>query len=146
MLGVLRSHPSFSNSTSWVTRTSGCTDSCRRAWKTRLGLQKRTVLSSPSKLWSSRHPMSINTVVQSDLDNDFDHLDPVWIADPYPIWDEMRQNCPVAHTDKFNGVYFPSRYADVRTIAYDSEHFSSRRVVVRAEPLESTPILPPITS
>ncbi len=90
--------------------------------------------------------MSINTVVQSDLDNDFDHLDPVWITDPYPIWDEMRQNCPVAHTDKFDGVYFPSRYEDVRTIAYDTEHFSSRRVVVRAEPPEAPPILPPITS
>ena len=65
--------------------------------------------------------------IQSDLDNDFDHLDPAWVADPYPIWDAMRQTCPVAHTDKFNGVYFPSRYEDVRAIAYDTEHFSSRR-------------------
>jgi cytochrome P450 len=89
--------------------------------------------------------MSIDTA-QSDLDNDFDHLDPVWIADPYPIWDEMRQTCPVAHTDKFNGVYFPSRYEDVRAIAYDTEHFSSRRVVVRSEPPETPPINPPINS
>jgi cytochrome P450 len=84
--------------------------------------------------------------VQSDLDNDFDHLDPAWVADPYPIWDAMRRTCPVAHTDKFNGVYFPSRYEDVRAIAYDTEHFSSRRVVVRAEPPEHLPINPPITS
>jgi cytochrome P450 len=84
--------------------------------------------------------------MQFDWDKDFDHLDPAWVADPYPIWDEMRQNCPVAHTDKFNGVYFPSRYEDVRAIAYDTEHFSSRRVVVRAESPESPPILPPITS
>jgi cytochrome P450 len=84
--------------------------------------------------------------IQSDLDNDFDHLNPAWVADPYPIWDAMRQTCPVAHTDKFNGVYFPSRYEDVRAIAYDTEHFSSRRVVVRAKPPESPPILPPITS
>jgi cytochrome P450 len=90
--------------------------------------------------------MDTNAAAQSDLDGDFDHLDPDWIADPYPIWDEMRQNCPIAHTDKFNGVYFPSRYADVRAIAYDTEHFSSRRVVVRAEPPESPPINPPITS
>jgi hypothetical protein len=83
---------------------------------------------------------------QSDLDSDFDHLDPAWIADPFPIWDEMRQNCPVAYTARFDGVYFPSRYEDVRAIAYDTEHFSSRRVVVRAEPPEAPPILPPITS
>jgi cytochrome P450 len=84
--------------------------------------------------------------IQSDLDNDFDHLDPAWVADPYPIWDAMRQTCPVAHTDKFNGVYFPSRYEDVRAIAYDTEHFSSRRVVVRSDPPEPLPINPPITS
>jgi cytochrome P450 len=90
--------------------------------------------------------MDTNAAAQSDLDGDFDHLDPDWIADPYPIWDEMRQNCPIAHTDKFNGVYFPSRYADVRAIAYDTEHFSSRRVVVRSEPPETPPINPPINS
>lgn len=83
--------------------------------------------------------MDTSAALQSDLDDDFDHLDPIWINNPYPIWDEMRQNCPVAHTDKFNGVYFPSRYTDVRAIAYDSEHFSSRRVVVRADPPEFPP-------
>lgn len=76
---------------------------------------------------------------------DFDHLDPRWINDPFPIWDEMRRTCPVAHTDRFMGVYFPSRYADVRAIAYDTEHFSSRRVVVRETPPPRVPA-PPITS
>jgi cytochrome P450 len=81
----------------------------------------------------------------TDWSTDFDHLDPRWIENPYPIWDELRQTCPVAHTDRFMGAYFPSRYDDVRTIAYDTEHFSSRRVVVR----ETRPPLvpaPPITS
>ena len=43
------------------------------------------------------------------------------------------------------GAYFPSRYEDVRAIAYDTEHFSSRRPVLR----ETRPPLlpaPPITS
>jgi cytochrome P450 len=81
----------------------------------------------------------------TDWSTDFDHLDPRWIENPYPIWDELRQTCPIAHTDRFMGGYFPSRYDDVRTIAYDTEHFSSRRVVVR----ETRPPLipaPPITS
>jgi cytochrome P450 len=70
----------------------------------------------------------------SDWTTDFDHLDARWVAEPYPIWDELRQKCPIAHTDRYGGVYFPSRYADIRRIAYDTEHFSSRQVVVREKP------------
>ncbi|MBO0763796.1 MAG: cytochrome P450 [Hyphomicrobiaceae bacterium] len=80
-----------------------------------------------------------------DWSTDFDHLDPAWVADPFPIWDEMRKTCPIAHTERFNGVYFASRYADVRAVAYDTEHFSSRRVVVRETPPPRIPA-PPITS
>ena len=81
----------------------------------------------------------------TDWATDFDHLDPRWTENPYPIWDELRQKCPIAHTERFMGAYLPSRYEDVRAIAYDTEHFSSRRPVVR----ESRPPLlpaPPITS
>jgi cytochrome P450 len=80
-----------------------------------------------------------------DWATDFDHLDLRWINDPFPIWEDMRKRCPIAHTDRFMGVYFPSRYADVRAIAYDTEHFSSRRVVVRETPPPRVPA-PPITS
>lgn len=83
----------------------------------------------------------------TDWASDFDPLDPAWINDPFPIWAALRKGCPVAHTDRFMGVYFPSRYADVRAIAYDTEHFSSRRVIVRetlpprfpTEPITSDP-------
>jgi len=81
----------------------------------------------------------------TDWATDFDHLDPRWVADPFPIWDELRQRCPIAHTERFMGVYFPSRYEDVRAIAYDTEHFSSRRVIVRETPPPRLPA-PPITS
>jgi cytochrome P450 len=81
----------------------------------------------------------------NDWATDFDHLDPRWVADPFPIWDEMRKWCPIAHTDRFMGVYFPSRYEDVRAVAYDTEHFSSRRVIVRETPPPRIPA-PPITS
>jgi cytochrome P450 len=80
-----------------------------------------------------------------DWATDFDHLDARWINDPFPIWDEMRTRCPIAHTERFMGVYFPSRYADVRAVAYDTEHFSSRRVIVRETPPPRIPA-PPITS
>ena len=42
-----------------------------------------------------------------DWATDFDHLDQRWINDPFPIWDDMRKRCPIAHTDRFMGVYFP---------------------------------------
>jgi cytochrome P450 len=82
----------------------------------------------------------------TDWANDFDHLDPAWIEGPYPIWDELRRECSIAHTDRFKGVYFASRYEDVRAIADDTEHFSSRRIIVREDPPACPPVLPPITS
>src|SRR6266566_2623388 len=81
----------------------------------------------------------------ADWATDFDHLDPRWVENPFPIWDDLRERCPIAHTERFMGAYFPSRYDDVRAIAYDTEHFSSRRIIVR----ETRPPLlsaPPITS
>jgi cytochrome P450 len=81
----------------------------------------------------------------SDWSTDFDHLHPAWVEDPYPIWQDLRESCPVAHTDRFMGVYFPSRYEDVRSIAMDTEHFSSRRIIVREQVPPRVPA-PPITS
>lgn len=81
----------------------------------------------------------------SDWATDFDHLDPRWAADPYPIWATLRAQCPVAHTDRFDGCYFPSTYAAVRAVAYDTTHFSSRRIIVRDQRTALIPA-PPITS
>ena len=67
----------------------------------------------------------------TDWVNDFDHTDPRWTENPYPIWDELRAASPVVHTDRFLGCYMPTTYEAVKEIAYDTEHFSSRRVIVR---------------
>src|SRR6476646_5591145 len=84
----------------------------------------------------------------TDWVNDFDHTDPRWTEDPFPIWDEWRSECPVVHTKRFLGVYLPTTYQAVKEIAYDTEHFSSRRVIVRdVRPEEITRnAAPPITS
>ena len=79
----------------------------------------------------------------TDWTTDWDHLDPRWREDPFPIWDELRRSCPIAHTERYQGAYLPTRYEDVRAIANDSTHFSSRRVIVREvrpEPIPSPPI------
>ena len=66
----------------------------------------------------------------SDWATDFDHTDPQWVADPYPIWDELRATCPVAHSDRYGGTWLPVGHEDVTAVAYDTEHFTSRAVVV----------------
>ena len=80
----------------------------------------------------------------TDWTSDWDHLDPSWLSDPYAIWRDLRNTCPVAHTGRYRGVYFPTRYSDIREIAYDPQHFSSRRVVVREGDYRVNS--PPITS
>ena len=65
-----------------------------------------------------------------DFATDFDHTDPAWVADPFPIWDELRQTCPVAHSDRYGGTWLPTTHDAVAAVAYDTEHFTSRSVVV----------------
>jgi cytochrome P450 len=57
----------------------------------------------------------------------------------------LREHSPVVHTERFLGCYLPTTYEAVKEIAYDTEHFSSRRVIVRDVRPELIPS-PPITS
>src|SRR5918911_1711023 len=82
----------------------------------------------------------------TDWVNDFDHTDPRWTENPYPIWDELRAASPVVHTERFLGCYMPTTYEAVRAIANDTEHFSSRRIIVRDIRPEQVAKAPPITS
>ena len=66
----------------------------------------------------------------ADWATDFSHADPAWAADPFPIQDDLRQRCPVAHTERFGGAWLPTRYDDVASIAYDTDRFSSRAIVI----------------
>jgi cytochrome P450 len=96
----------------------------------------------------TRNPIVTGPV--SDWATDFSHLEPEWAADPYPIQDDLRERCPVAHTDRFGGGWLPTRYADVSAIAYDTERFSSRSIIMSnfRPPREVAPIggSPPISS
>ncbi len=61
----------------------------------------------------------------TDWATDYDIFDPQYVTDPYGIWDELRQTCPMAHTDRWGGSWLPTRYADVNEIAHDIEKFPS---------------------
>jgi cytochrome P450 len=66
----------------------------------------------------------------TDWSADYDIFDAGYIADPFPVWDELRSTCPVAHTRRLGGSWMPTRYADVTAIARNVEQFSSREVGV----------------
>jgi cytochrome P450 len=93
----------------------------------------------------------------SDWQNDFDHADPKYNENIHDIWTDLLENkkCPVAHTDRYGGAWLPLTHEYVHEIAYDTDHFTSRSVVVgRLKPSEMeippppAPIgnAPPITS
>jgi len=96
-------------------------------------------MSDPAHIMPEHPPVT-------DWVHDFDHTDPRWTENPFPIWDELRAECPVVHTKRFLGCYMPTTYEAVKQIAYDTEHFSSRRVIVRDVRPENTATAPPITS
>jgi cytochrome P450 len=95
---------------------------------------------------TSRHPPV------GDWATDFDHTDPAWAADPYPIWDDLRRRCPVAHSERYGGTWLPVTHELVSEVAYDTDHFTSRSVVVseRRPGPDDLPapigLSPPITS
>ncbi|MDA8341865.1 MAG: cytochrome P450 [Actinomycetota bacterium] len=86
---------------------------------------------------ASRHPVV-------DWATDFDVLDPGYVADPFTVWDHLRETCPIAHTDRRGSTWMPTRYEDVTAIAHDVERFSSAQISVIpvAGPVPDEPVLP----
>jgi hypothetical protein len=67
----------------------------------------------------------------SDWASDFDHASPAYNAHAPEIWKQLREGgCPVAHSDRYGGMWIPLTHDTVEEIAYDTEHFTSRSVVV----------------
>ncbi|WP_419928910.1 cytochrome P450 [Candidatus Poriferisocius sp.] len=77
------------------------------------------------------------------------HLDP-FAEDPVlndSYWDimrDLRENCPVAHSDARGGFWILTRYEDVLAADRDWETFCSNKGVGVVAPTEGTPRLPPI--
>lgn len=69
-----------------------------------------------------------------DWASDYDIFDPDYVRDPYGAWNELRNSCPVAHSERWGGSWLPTRYDDVFAIAQDIERFSSRSITVTPVP------------
>lgn len=83
-----------------------------------------------------------------DWATDFDLFDPAFRTDPAPIYKALREQAPVAHTERWGGQWMPTRYADLAEVTADTDHYSSVTVgVTGRKPGEGTLVTaPPITS
>ena len=80
---------------------------------------------------------------------DFDHTHPDYAQNAPAIWDELRDTCPVAHSERFGGTWLPVTHEHVAQIAADHENYTSRGVVVspfRPDIGDPVGFAPPITS
>jgi hypothetical protein len=66
----------------------------------------------------------------TDTARNFSLYDPEIMADPHAVYDELRSTCPVAHSDRDEGFWIASRYADVVAATKDPATFSSRYIMI----------------
>ncbi|MEW6476550.1 MAG: cytochrome P450 [Actinomycetota bacterium] len=91
-----------------------------------------------------------------DWATDYDIFDPAYYTDPGPIWADLRQRCPIAHTGRWGGSWLPTRYEDVAEMARMVPALSSVEFTVvppiplldpeTGEVLRTRPYAPPISS
>ncbi|MFP6748436.1 MAG: cytochrome P450 [Alphaproteobacteria bacterium] len=88
----------------------------------------------------------------TDWTTDFDILDPGYTEDPGPIWRDIRERCPMAHTDRWGGAWMATRYEDVQSLIRKVPELSNRQPTIL--PIKegkdlladyNTDLLPPIT-
>ncbi len=76
---------------------------------------------------------------------DWDWLDDQWGENAIKIFNEVREQCPVASTERYGRSFMPVTMEAAKTIAQDTEHFSSWRVGISMPGTPGFPA-PPITS
>jgi cytochrome P450 len=91
-----------------------------------------------------------------DWATDYDIFDPQYYSDPGPIWADLRQRCPVAHTARWGGSWIATRYEDVAEMARLVPELSNQEFIVvppvplidpdTGEVLRAKPVAPPISS
>ena len=67
----------------------------------------------------------------TDFATDFDHGSAEYNAKAPEVWKELRESgCPVAHSERYGGMWVPLTHDTVHDVAYDTDNFSSRSVVI----------------
>ena len=84
--------------------------------------EKMNLATSPD-IWAPGGPVE-------DWNTDYDIRDDDYVENPVPIWAEMRQQCPIAHTERLGGSWNPTRFDDTRALAGMIPELSSRQPLV----------------
>jgi cytochrome P450 len=74
----------------------------------------------------------------------FDHWDPALAADPFPSYQLLREQCPIAHSQKYGGFWVLSRHDDVLTALRNPAVFSSSVMLIPPQDRESMVKVPPL--
>ena len=92
----------------------------------------------------------------TDWATDYDIFDEEYFTDPGPIWADLRDRCPIAHSGRWGGSYLPTRYDDVAEMARLVPQLSNQEFIVvppvplidpdTGEVLRERPYAPPISS
>ena len=82
----------------------------------------------------------------ADWATDFDHLSDEWAKHSPEILADLREQCPVAHTERFFGAYLVTRHTDIDAAARDTDTFSNRITIINDNHPDNVGLqLPPIT-
>ena len=81
----------------------------------------------------------------TDWVNDWDWLDDQWGPNAIDIWNDVREQCPMATTERYGRAFMPVTMEAVSQVANDTENFSSIWVNVGRPDAPRRPA-PPITS
>ena len=65
--------------------------------------------------------------VQTVPDVSFDPVALAQMEDPFPVVQELRERCPVAHSDQHGGFWVLTRHGDVTAVADDDQRFTSTK-------------------
>lgn len=75
-----------------------------------------------------------DTAPVDDWGTDYDIFDAGYVDDPVPVWRDLRERCPIAHTERWEGSWLPTRYEDVQALAKMVPELSSRDPLVVRPP------------
>ena len=62
-------------------------------------------------------PPVMNTPPVHDWTADYDIFDSEYVTDPVPIWNDLREQCPIARSERWGGSWLPTKHADLQALA-----------------------------
>lgn len=70
----------------------------------------------------------------SDWATDFDIIDEDYNRDPAPVWKDLRERCPIAHTERYGGMWMATTYDDCQALVKMTDEISNRQVSIYPVP------------